>query len=232
MSKTKKINPISLILQLVAVLIVMPFLPLLVTFRWNWWEAWVYGVIGCLGFIVSRGLAVKKHPDILEERSRSFSNKGVKPWDKFLSPAMGIGSVLIPLIAGLDARFGWSGNFNLPLKFGSLAILLSGYLLSTYAIVTNKFFSGTVRIQTDRGHTVCQEGPYSWVRHPGYTGALLAFLGTPVFLDSLWGFIPVVLLFVITFIRTSLEDRTLQQELDGYKEYAERIRSKLIPFVW
>ena len=113
MNKIKKKNPIGLIFQMIIVLFVMPLLPLLLTFQWNWWEAWIYGVISLLGFIISRLLAAKKHPDIIKERVSSFSNKGVKPWDKFFSPAMGIGGLLIPLVAGLDANFNWSDNFTL-----------------------------------------------------------------------------------------------------------------------
>jgi len=196
------------------------------------WEAWVYGIISLFGFIISRILAAKKHPDIIKERASSFSNKDVKPWDKFLSPTMAFGGLLIPLVAGLDANFNWSDDFTLIYKLVSLVIFISSYFLGTFALVTNKFFSGTVRIQTERGHIVCTTGPYSWIRHPGYTAALLTFLGTPIILDSLFAFIPVVLLFVITVIRTYLEDKTLQLELDGYKEYTKQTRFRLIPFVW
>jgi protein-S-isoprenylcysteine O-methyltransferase Ste14 len=83
---------------------------------------------------------------------------------------MGLGSGLIPLVAGLDALFGWSPTFYLPVKILSLAIFLAGYVLGAYALIENRFFSGMVRIQTDRGQHVVSNGPYGWVRHPGYAG--------------------------------------------------------------
>jgi len=89
-----------------------------------------------------------------------------------------------------------------------------------------------VRIQTDRGHQVVSSGPYRWIRHPGYTGALLTYLATPIFLDSIWAFLPVILITVVLVIRTSLEDKVLQDELQGYRDYTKRVRYRLIPGVW
>jgi protein-S-isoprenylcysteine O-methyltransferase Ste14 len=136
---------------------------------------------------------------------------------------------LIPLVAGLDALFGWSPTFSLPVKIVSLALILAGYALGSYALIENRFFSGMVRIQKERGHQVVSSGPYRWVRHPGYAGALLTYLFTPILLDSYWAYIPVALLTVVLVIRTSLEDRTLQQELPGYADYAQRTRDRLLP---
>jgi protein-S-isoprenylcysteine O-methyltransferase Ste14 len=104
--------------------------------------------------------------------------------------------------------------------------------LSSYALIENTFFSGMVRIQTDRGHRVISSGPYRWLRHPGYAGALLAYLATPFLLDSVWTLLPVVFLTAVLVIRTRLEDQTLQAELDGYRDYARRVRYRLLPGVW
>ena len=111
-------------------------------------------------------------------------------------------------------------------------IILAGYVLGAYALIENRFFSGMVRIQTDRDHQVVSSGPYRWVRHPGYAGALLVYLVTPLFLDSAWAFLPAVFLAVVLVIRTHLEDSTLQEELAGYREYARRVRYRLLPGVW
>jgi protein-S-isoprenylcysteine O-methyltransferase Ste14 len=96
----------------------------------------------------------------------------------------------------------------------------------------NRFFSGVVRIQVDRGHHVVTSGPYRWVRHPGYAGALLDYWLTPIFLDSLWTFIPVAALTVVLVVRTALEDRALQDELPGYREYVRETRFRLLPGIW
>ncbi|NLE75533.1 MAG: isoprenylcysteine carboxylmethyltransferase family protein, partial [Chloroflexi bacterium] len=117
-------------------------------------------------------------------------------------------------------------------KLAALAAIVAGYALGAYALVANPFFSGMVRIQADRGHRVVTGGPYRWVRHPGYLGALVTFLATPVFLDSPWAFVPTAFLAVVLVVRTHLEDRTLQQQLAGYREYAARVRRRLLPGLW
>jgi protein-S-isoprenylcysteine O-methyltransferase Ste14 len=99
-------------------------------------------------------------------------------------------------------------------------------------MASNRFFSSVVRIQTDRGHTVATGGPYRFVRHPGYVGMMVSALGTTILLGSLWAFIPATLLIGLIIFRTALEDRTLQNELEGYKEYAARVRYRLLPGVW
>ncbi len=127
---------------------------------------------------------------------------------------------------GKGARFGAFA------KAVSLVFILAGYALGSYALLENRYFSGMVRIQTDRGHQVVSSGPYRWVRHPGYVGALLAYLATAVALDAVWAFIPAALVTVALVIRTALEDRTLQEQLSGYREYAGLVRYRLLPGVW
>src|SRR5690606_20214485 len=134
--------------------------------------------------------------------------------------------------AGLDKLLGWTFPFSLQVKIIALAAILLGYGLGTWALVENRFFSGVVRIQTDRGHHVVTTGPYRFIRHPGYAGALLSYLCMPILFDSLWAWIPTLLLVVVLFIRTALEDKTLQTELPGYKEYAQKTRYRLIPGIW
>jgi protein-S-isoprenylcysteine O-methyltransferase Ste14 len=213
-------------------IVVIPFLPLLISWRWNWWEAWVYAAIAIFGFAISRVLASRRHPDLIAERVRFLQQQDTKSWDKLLSPLVGLGSGFIPLVAGLDARFDWSPAFNQPLKSLALLLLLAGYLLGSYALIENRFFSGTVRIQTERGHQVVSSGPYRWMRHPGYAGALLSYLATPLFLDAIWAFLPAGFIAILLIIRTGLEDKTLQAELDGYREYARRVRYRLLPGIW
>jgi len=220
------------LILLLFVVVIIPFLPLLITWRWGWWEAWICACIWILGFAVSRALLAQRHPDLLAERARFMQHENAKPWDRILSPLVGLGSGLIPLVAGLDARFGSSLTFSLPTKIVSLFFILAGFVWASYALLENRFFSGMVRIQTDRGHHVVSSGPYRWIRHPGYAGALASFWATPFFLDSLWAFLPATLVTVALVIRTHLEDNTLQNELDGYRDYARQVRYRLLPGVW
>jgi protein-S-isoprenylcysteine O-methyltransferase Ste14 len=199
--------------------------------RLNWGVAWVYiGVnIGIVAF--NAWLLLPKNPELIAERARIKEN--VKGWDKVLaSLASVIGPIIMLLIAGLDGRFGWSPSLPLTIQFIALVLLVVGYGIVSWAMASNKFFSSMVRIQTDRGHTVATAGPYQYVRHPGYVGMIIFSLTTPVLLGSLWGLIPAGFTVGMFVIRTALEDKTLQNELNGYKEYTQRVRYRLMPGIW
>jgi protein-S-isoprenylcysteine O-methyltransferase Ste14 len=229
--QAKIISP-RVIVQMLFFIVVIPLLPLLISWRWNWWEAWVFAIICIGGFAVSRVLAARRHPDLIAERARFMQHEDAKPWDKVLAPLVGLGGGLIPLVAGLDELLGWSPAFSLTVKIIALVLILAGFALSSYALIENRFFSGMVRIQTDRSQQVVSSGPYHWMRHPGYAGSLLVYLAIPFFLDTSWAFLPAVVFAIAVVIRTSLEDKTLQEELEGYREYTQRVRYRLLPGVW
>ncbi len=226
-----KITP-RLILQLLFFVILLPFLPLLISGHWDWWEAWIYAAVSILGFVVSRLLAARRNPDIITERGRMLDHEDTKDFDKKLAPLLGLGGLLIMVVPGLEARLSPLVIFSLPLKAIMLLLIVAGYSLGAYALIENRFFSGVVRIQSERGHQVVSSGPYRWMRHPGYAGALLTYLATPFFLDSVWTLLPVLFTVAILIIRTSLEDRTLQEELPGYRDYAGKVRFRLLPGIW
>ena len=134
--------------------------------------------------------------------------------------------------AGLDHRFGWSPVFPLWLIVLGFLLISLGYAFAAWALIENRFFSSVVRIQVDRGHVVCDSGPYRVVRHPGYAGNMLALLGIVLALNSMWTLIPATVALIIAVIRTVLEDQTLQDELPGYRDYARRVRYRLIPWIY
>jgi protein-S-isoprenylcysteine O-methyltransferase Ste14 len=137
------------------------------------------------------------------------------------------------IVAGLDSgHFHWSPAFHWSIYILGAVLTIAGQLLFLIAQRQNKFFSSTVRIQTDRGHVVCERGLYRIVRHPAYMGSVIQALGFPLLFGSLLSIIPVSMLIVLTVIRTNMEDRTLRNELKGYLEYSQKTRYKLIPFVW
>ena len=232
MIKNEKVFMPRLILQLVVFILVVPFFPLLLSGRWNWWEAWFYALVYILTFVISRALAARRSPDILKERGKFMDHADTQPWDKILAPLVGLGGGLLPLAVGLESRFGSQPVFSLGLKLSAITLFLAGMIWASAALIENSFFSGTVRLQKERGQKVIASGPYAVMRHPGYSGALLTYLSTPILLESWWAFLPAVFLLVVLVLRTFLEDRFLQENLPGYKEYAARVRYRLLPGVW
>ena len=217
-------------LRLTLVYLAIPLILLACGGDIRWWQAWVYSLLILTAGIAGRVCAERRHPGLMAERIHPLGASDVKVWDKVLAPLMAL-SVSFPLVivAGLDHRFGWSPVFPLWLNITGILLIAFGYAFGAWALAENRFFSSMVRIQTDRGHVVCDSGPYRIVRHPGYAGNLLAMPGVVLALDSAWTLIPVGLALVVTVIRTALEDRTLQEELPGYREYASRVRYRLFP---
>jgi protein-S-isoprenylcysteine O-methyltransferase Ste14 len=230
-AQTKGMTP-RILARMLIVVFLFPLLPMIISGDWAWWEAWVYTLISSIGFVVSRALAVQRHPDILEERARSMDLQDAKAWDKILAPSLAFGSIIILVVAGLDRLFHWSSPFSLNTTIIAILVILLGFLFGSWALVENRFFSGVVRIQKDRGHHVISSGPYRFVRHPGYAGALWTYVFLPLLLDSIWALIPAFLVIGILVLRTALEDKTLQEELPGYKEFARKTRYRLIPGIW
>jgi protein-S-isoprenylcysteine O-methyltransferase Ste14 len=199
----------------------------------GWWQAWGFSLLFGAAALGGRIWAERRHPGLMAERQDMDKFQSAKAWDKVLGPLMAL-SVSFPLVivAGLDHRFG--GSPVLPLWLVVLGFLLIslGYAFGAWALIENRFFSSVVRIQVDRGHVVCDSGPYRVVRHPGYAGSTLALFGIVLALGSLWTLIPAAVALIIAVIRTVLEDRALQDELPGYRDYARRVRYRLIPGIY
>jgi protein-S-isoprenylcysteine O-methyltransferase Ste14 len=199
----------------------------------DWWQAWVYSLMIVAAGVGGRIWAESRHPGLLAERQDIEKIQSSKGWDKVLAPLMAL-SVSFPLVivAGLDHRYGWSHAFPLWLNVLGFILISFGYTFASWALAENRFFFSTVRIETNRGHVVCDSGPYRIVRHPGYAGNIPPLLGIVLALGSVWTLIPATMALIIAVIRTSLEDRTLQEELPGYWDYARRVHYRLIPGIY
>jgi protein-S-isoprenylcysteine O-methyltransferase Ste14 len=223
----------KVILRFALVALLLPLLLFVAAGRVDWWQGWVYVILMIVMSFLSRYILYLKNPDLIAERARFTESEGTKAWDKRLVIWIAIvGPLAFMVIAGLDKRFSWSAEVALSLQLGAFVVFFLGYMLSIWALIVNRFFSSVVRIQTERGQTVVTVGPYRFVRHPGYSGAILAWLVSPILLGALWSFIPVGIILILYGTRTALEDRTLHAELPGYKEYAQRVRYRLLPGVW
>jgi protein-S-isoprenylcysteine O-methyltransferase Ste14 len=196
--------------------------------RLDWPMAWVYTLVSAADACL---LIMVVSPELMKERAHPKAD--AKAWDQVFARLTGpLGSMAMLIVAGLDVRFRWSPQVQLAWQAAGLVGFVLGMGLMTWAMIVNNFFSLVVRIQKDRGHTVVSSGPYAYVRHPGYVGGMLFQLATPVMLGTLWALVPAGLAACLLVIRTALEDKTLQAELDGYKDYAARVRYRLLPGVW
>jgi protein-S-isoprenylcysteine O-methyltransferase Ste14 len=195
-----------------------------------WSRGWLFFIVTVAASILITIYLQRVNPDIVAARVNRHD--GTKGWDRVLLrlflPAL---VSVLPVAALDDGRFHWS---HLPWWVCGIGyvLLIAGMVGLTWAESVNKFFEPTVRIQTDRGHTVIDSGPYAIVRHPGYVSGFLVFIGMPLSLGSLWALIPAVMACLLLVVRTVWEDQTLRTELPVYEEYAQRVRYRLIPGVW
>ncbi|MCJ7515757.1 MAG: isoprenylcysteine carboxylmethyltransferase family protein [Dehalococcoidia bacterium] len=196
-----------------------------------WINAWIYVGLVSIYQVISTVVLARVNPQLLNERG-TVTKAGTKTFDKVwiaIFPVFTFGNLVI---MGFDAvRYQWS-VMPFWLTFVGILMFVSVAPVALWAMAVNKFFEWTVRIQNDRGQYVCTSGPYGTIRHPGYAGLIMSLLAYPFILGSWWGFLPNLVLSLIIVIRTALEDRTLQKELPGYAEYAQKVKYRLIPLIW
>jgi len=198
--------------------------------NWAWARGWLFFVVVVGTSIVITLYLRRANPDVIAARVNPHD--GTKGWDRVLLgifiPMM---VSILPVAALDDSRYHW---FHVPWWVCVLgyALLIAGMAGMTWAESVNRFFEPTVRIQTDRGHRVIDTGPYTFVRHPGYAFGYLLSVGMPLALGSLWALIPVILSGLLMVLRTVWENQTLREELAGYEGYTQRVRYRLIPWVW
>jgi protein-S-isoprenylcysteine O-methyltransferase Ste14 len=197
--------------------------------NWDW--AWAYIGVGAGILLFNSLVLLPKNPEVVAERGR-VEKEETKDWDKKITTFITIPTIAALIVAGLDKRFGWSPQLPLWIHITGLVLMALGQLLFTWAMIANKYFATTVRIQKDREHSVATSGPYRYVRHPGYVGMVIVLLATPLALGSLWALIPEGLAVIGYFIRTALEDKTLLEELDGYQDYTSQVHYRLLPGIW
>ena len=235
MSSKQSSAPVSLS-KLVASFVYLAFFPVILFVLagdWRWIEGWLFSVIFLL---MSFGTLVYLYfhdPELLVERFGSPVQEGQKPWDKVLLSLFFLEFLVWFAIMPLDARrLGWSPTFPLWLKIaGTLLLLLASFLLFE-ALKENTFAAPVVKMQKERGQKVISTGLYSIVRHPMYTGATLLFISAPLLLGSVYGLIMGFVLIVTIAIRSVGEEAMLKQELPGYREYMQKVKWRMIPFIF
>jgi protein-S-isoprenylcysteine O-methyltransferase Ste14 len=192
-------------------------------------RAWIFYITSLVYMLISGAVMVRINPEIVGERSKV--KKGAKGWDKVLVSLYPLIGLALYVIAGLDIRFHWSSPgfyFFIP----AMVLYIAASLLIQWAIAVNRHFEGMVRIQDDRNHRVISTGPYRIVRHPGYLAIIVQNLLFPLIIRSAFSFIPACGILIVFIVRTCLEDTTLLKELDGYADYARKVRYRLFPGIW
>lgn len=221
---------IKLVLKSISIFLVFIAITFITAGRLDYWQGWVFNILNIL-FILITYIVLLDRKDLIKERLKP--GKGMKTWDRIYYAVSTPLFFAMFIISILDAaRFNWQPTVPLTITLIAGIIYSLGQIIIIWAKKTNKFFSSVVRIQTDRKQTVCTTGPYRYVRHPGYSAGIIFTIATPPLLGSYWGLIPAFITIVTVFIRTHLEDTTLQQELSGYKQYTQKTRYRLIPYIW
>jgi protein-S-isoprenylcysteine O-methyltransferase Ste14 len=198
--------------------------------RIDWLPAWAALAVTAAWVIATAAVILRYNPALLTERLGP--RKGAPSWDVAILGLLGLVQLFRYILAGLDQRYGWTGGFPFAAQMIALVICALGYALFVWAIATNAFFSQVVRLQSERGHTVVSTGPYRYLRHPAYLGAILYELAVPILLGSWWAMIPSSLSTILLVLRTALEDRFLRRELSGYLDYSHQVPHRLLPGLW
>ena len=198
---------------------------------WRWPAAWVYlAAMILIGLFAGLWLA-KTDPELFAERMRLTARDEQPAADKFFVPVLLAAFFGWFVLIGIDHRRHGS-DFTPALEALGLALLLVSTVFIMWVMHVNSFAAPLVKVQSERGHHVISSGPYGWVRHPMYSGAIAFFIGMPLLLGSAWGLV-VSPLFVLLFaIRIGIEERTLRAGLEGYIDYTSQVRYRLLPGIW
>jgi protein-S-isoprenylcysteine O-methyltransferase Ste14 len=223
---TKK-NILKRLIQVMMSVILIAIILLVSAGKIDWIYAWVYITSSLLVIIIN---AFIFPTELISERGRKKEN--IEKWDRLISGLITFPWLALYIVSGLDIRFGLSLELASWIHITGLVIFALGNAFVSWAMISNIYFSTVVRIQYDRGHTVSIGGPYRFMRHPGYVGMIIYLLASPIILGSIWALIPASLAVILFIIRTAFEDNTLKNKLEGYKEYAERVKYRLIPGIW
>lgn len=195
-----------------------------------WIRAWIHLGLWVVTLMINFMILLHSNRAVLLVRLKRQRVR--EKFDKILLSLSLPVTLAIPVVAGLDAvRYQWS---YLPIwaMYPGVVLHVAGDAFLLWAMIVNPYLEKTVRIQNERGHQVITTGPYAFVRHPMYVGTTFLFAGIPLVLGSWWMFVPVGVISLILVIRTVFEDRMLQRELPGYKDYTRRTRYRLLPGVW
>jgi protein-S-isoprenylcysteine O-methyltransferase Ste14 len=195
----------------------------------DYWQAWLFmAVFVCTSGAITVYLAIRD-PKLLERRMNVGPRAEKEPAQKIIMLLATLGFMVTIVFPVLDHRFGWSA---VPASVSVLgdALIALAFLFIFFVFRQNSYGASTIQIA--EGQTVISTGPYAFVRHPMYAGALVMLIGTPLALGSWWGLFAVLLILPVLIWRLLDEERFLRQNLPGYAEYQTKVKYRLLPFIW
>lgn len=195
------------------------------TLRWP--AAWAYFAVYTTGYTIGLAWVASVNPAVINERGRRANN--IEEFDRRFHRVMPLVIFSGLIIGGLDHRFDWS-VMPPALQIAGLVLLVPALFMAVWVLAANAYASRVVHLQD--GHEVVTTGPYRYVRHPMYSGTLLAWIASALALGSWWMLVPAVAGISLFIWRTRREDAILQEKLPGYREYTLQTRYRLVPWVW
>ena len=199
------------------------FLP---AWSFSYWNAWLFMGILFVPMFIAGIIMLGKNPELLQKRLDAKEKEAEQKSVVALSGLMFLASFIV---AGLDWRFGWTNMPNWMVWVAAGLFLLS-YLLYAEVLRENTYLSRTIEVQEDQ--KVIDSGLYGIVRHPMYMATLVLFLSMPLVLGSLYSFLIMLVYIPIIAKRIRNEEQVLEEGLPGYKEYKQKVKYKVIPFIW
>ena len=195
----------------------------------HYWQAWVFLAVFTIASLYSAVYLFRKNPAVVERRMRAGPRAETRPVQKVVTSAISVVFIAVLVFSALDHRFGWS---PVPLAISLIgdALVAIGLGIAIFTVNQNSYAAANIAVEETQ--TVPSTGLYGIVRHPMYVGGLIMFAGIPLALDSCWGLAVLVPVVIAVVVRIADEEKLLNQELAGYREYASKVHHRLVPYVW
>jgi len=195
----------------------------------NYWQAWIYLTLFTIASLLTTIYLIRNDPELLQRRMRGGPTAEKRPLQRVIMLFTSLAFLGLLIVPALDHRFGWS-EVPIYVVIGGDLLVAIGFYFIFHVYKENSYTSATIEVAADQ--KVIDSGPYALVRHPMYASALLYLLGTPLALGSYWGLVPFVAVVPFLIWRLFDEEKMLRRELEGYNQYRQRVRYRLVPGVW
>jgi len=195
----------------------------------DYWQAWVFIAVFITATMVPSIYLAVKNPAALRRRMKAGPTAETRPVQRFAIVGTVVSVVAVLVLSALDHRFGWSQVPTAVIIIG-LVLVAFGLVFAQLVVIQNNYAAATITVEAEQ--KVVSTGLYGVVRHPMYVGALIMMAGTPLALDSYWGLVAIIPGLAVLALRILDEENMLREELDGYREYLEKVHYRLVPYVW